>query len=308
MQEKVMQPGSLQEPQEVENPIGGALYERYKKDGIYEYAKLPNGQKDKSRVKITYHRGTVYEGGINRGRYAGSGTYAWSDGSYYKGIFKNGKLNGNGTYTAANGDQYEGLFRKNRYEGRGTYIWSDGSKFAGTFKGGQILEGRYTDANGNVYLCHYTYKLNGRRKRGEVKLIKSANEGKTEEKKPSETASKKERLEKAGLLNRDLTMMTAIRKSVRGAEFKELYSGKAGKDEKSEKRLMAILNFFTNSNAEQMQRIFRSSKLYAEDKGQNYISELASGAIKNGQEFAKAIKTQMKNRQKGINAEKGATR
>ena len=89
MQEKVMQPGSLQEPQEVENPIGGALYERYKKDGVYEYAKLPNGQKDKSRVKITYHRGTVYEGGINRGRYAGSGTYAWSDGSYYKGIFKN---------------------------------------------------------------------------------------------------------------------------------------------------------------------------------------------------------------------------
>ena len=119
MQEKVMQPGSLQEPQEVENPIGGALYERYKKDGVYEYAKLPNGQKDKSRVKITYHRGTVYEGGINRGRYAGSGTYAWSDGSYYKGIFKNGKLNGNGTYTAANGDRYEGLFRKNRYEGRG---------------------------------------------------------------------------------------------------------------------------------------------------------------------------------------------
>lgn len=121
MQEKVMQPGSLQEPQEVENPIGGALYERYKKDGVYEYAKLPNGQKDKSRVKITYHRGTVYEGGINRGRYAGSGTYAWADGSYYKGIFKNGKLNGNGTYTASNGDQYEGLFRKNRYEGRGTY-------------------------------------------------------------------------------------------------------------------------------------------------------------------------------------------
>ncbi len=308
MQEKVMQPGSLQVPQEVENPIGGALYERYKKDGIYEYAKLPNGQKDKGRVKITYHRGTVYEGGLNRGRYAGSGTYAWSDGSYYKGIFKNGKLNGNGTYTAANGDRYEGLFRKNRYEGRGTYMWSDGSKFAGTFKDGQILEGRYTDANGNVYLCHYTYKLNGRRKRGEVKLIELANDGKTEEKKPSESASKKERLEKSGLLNRDLTMMTAIRKSVRGAEFKELYSGKAGKDEKSEKRLMAILNFFTNSNAEQMHRIFRSSKLYAEEKGQNYISELASGAIKNGQEFAKAIKTQMKNRQKGISAEKGATR
>lgn len=187
-------------------------------------------------------------------------------------------------------------------------MWSDGSKFAGTFKDGQILEGRYTDANGNVYLCHYTYKLNGRRKRGEVKLIELANDGKTEEKKPSESASKKERLEKSGLLNRDLTMMTAIRKSVRGAEFKELYSGKAGKDEKSEKRLMAILNFFTNSNAEQMHRIFRSSKLYAEEKGQNYISELASGAIKNGQEFAKAIKTQMKNRQKGISAEKGATR
>ncbi len=184
----------------------------------------------------------------------------------------------------------------------------DGSKFAGTFKDGQILEGRYTDANGNVYLCHYTYKLNGRRKSGEVKLIELANDGKTEEKKPSESASKKERLEKSGLLNRDLTMMTAIRKSVRGAEFKELYSGKAGKDEKSEKRLMAILNFFTNSNAEQMHRIFRSSKLYAEEKGQNYISELASGAIKNGQEFAKAIKTQMKNRQKGISAEKGATR
>lgn len=72
MSEKIVEPNVLEEPQEVINPEGGAFYEKYKKDGVYEYALLPNGQKDKSQVKITYHEGAIYEGGLKRGKYFGA--------------------------------------------------------------------------------------------------------------------------------------------------------------------------------------------------------------------------------------------
>ncbi len=318
MSKEIEEPKPLEEPQEVVNPEGGAFYERYKKDGVYEYAKLPDGKNDKSHVKITYNNGTIYEGRISLGRYAGTGKYVWQDAAFYEGDFQRGKLRGNGKYTAANGDRYEGQFKGNRYNGSGTYTWSDGSKFEGLFKAGRISEGRYTDSSGNIYFCSYTYKINGERKSGEIRLIKATNTQQSEsqivttenpqQKNSAGAASKKERLEKSGLLNRDLTLMTAIRKSVRGADFKELYNGKVERDERNEKRLMAILNFFTNSNSEQMQRIYMSSKLYNPEKGQMHVSDLVDRTVKNGQEFSRAMKTKMKGKAKNDEAGKGAVK
>ena len=105
------------------------------------------------------------------------------------------------------------------------------------------------------------------------------------EKNKPETAVKKELFEKAELFDRDLKVIAAINKSVRGAEFKRIYSGKAEKDERNEKRFMAILNFFTASNAEQMQRIYYSSKIYDAEKGKAYAADLIGGAIKQGEDF-----------------------
>ncbi len=118
------------------------------------------------------------------------------------------------------------------------------------------------------------------------------------EKNKPETAVKKELFEKAELFDRDLKVIAAINKSVRGAEI----------DERNEKRFMAILNFFTASNAEQMQRIYYSSKIYDAEKGKAYAADLIGGAIKQGEDFSKQMKTQLKNRQKSASAAKGAAR
>ena len=128
------------------------------------------------------------------------------------------------------------------------------------------------------------------------------------EKNKPETAVKKELFEKAELFDRDLKVIAAINKSVRGAEFKRIYSGKAEKGERNEKRFMAILNFFTASNAEQMQRIYYSSKIYDAEKGKAYAADLIGGAIKQVEDFSKQMKTQLKNRQKGASSAKGAAR
>lgn len=128
------------------------------------------------------------------------------------------------------------------------------------------------------------------------------------EKNKPETAVKKELFEKAELFDRDLKVIAAINKSVRGAEFKRIYSGKAEKDERNEKRFMAILNFFTASDAEQMQRIYYSSKIYDAEKGKAYAADLIGGAIKQGEDFSKQMKTQLKNRQKCASSAKGAAR
>lgn len=319
MPNEIVEPKVLVLPEEVENPEGGSHYEKYKKDGVYEYPILTNGKKDKTHVTIKYHSGTLYEGGLKHGKCHGDGKYVWKDGGYYVGKFQNGKLNGVGEFKAANGDAYTGNFQDNRYEGDGKYVWADGSCFEGSFMNGQLQSGRYTDTNGNIYFCSYTYDRKGERKNGSVKLLQAAKvekddnkssdtstQEKHEEKK--ERMSQKERLEKNGLLNRDATLMTAIRKSVRGAEFKNLYSGSSGKDANCEKRLMSILDFFTNSNSEQMQRIYQSSKLYDSTKGATYVEKLAASTIQSSQEYSKTLRTKGKERQNGADALKGAAR
>ncbi len=293
----------LQVPGEVLAPENGSKYEEYKTDGVYEYDLLPSGRPNRTHVKITYNTGDVYEGSLKRGQQSGIGKYIWKDGGVYEGNFHKGVLSGEGKCTAANGDVYKGNFKNDKYNGQGKYTWEDGSVFEGTFKDGQLLNGRYTDASGSVYNCKFNYKRNGERKNSVIRLLRLAQ--------PKETASheekkvpKKKATQKDGLLSKDKTLIAAIKKSKRGPEFKNLYSGTAGKSEKSEKDLITILNFFTNSNAEQMQRIFQSSNIYDATKGQEHVTDMIRGVIKNSNNFTNSMKATSKSRQSAAGAGK----
>ena len=310
MTNNVIEPEQLQSPEELKLPDGGSRYEDYKSDGVYEYALKPNGKKDKSKVKITYDNGDVYDGKLKHGKYDGQGSYYWKDGGIYEGEFEKGALSGTGKYTAIIGDVYEGNFKNNKYEGKGTYTWKDGSTFVGTFKDGQLIDGKYTDVNGNVYKCSYTYNRNGERKSGTIRLVQTVkNQEHKEEAKP--TARKKSE-KNDGLENKDRTLLTGIRKSKCGDEFKKLNSGAAGKGPEEEKKFMAILNFFSDGNREQMERIYRASKLYDQAKGAEHVTNLIDGAIKGSQSFAAEIAGRARNIQRANgnanNAAAGAAR
>ena len=173
MANNVVQPGQMQEPGELLDPEKGSRFEQYKVDGVYEYG-IKNGKKDKSRVRVTYYEGDIFEGTLRHRKYVGFGKYSWKNGGIYEGTFKKGKLNGKGKYTEANGETYEGEFKNNKYNGAGKYTWADGSTFDGVFKNGQIISGRFTDAEGNLYSCSFKYKRNGERKVGKMQLLRTA--------------------------------------------------------------------------------------------------------------------------------------
>lgn len=297
----------LQAPDEIKTFESGSRYESYEEDGVYEYLLKPNGRPDKSQAKIKYNHGDVFSGSLKRGKYNGTGKYTWKDGGIYEGEFKKGFLAGNGKYTAANGDSYEGSFKGNKYEGQGKYTWADGSVFEGTFKAGLISEGKFTDSVGNLYQCKFTYGRNGERKNSNIRLIKfAANKSETTEKKKE---AKKKAAEKKGLLSKDEKLLTVIRNSKRGAEFKNLYSGAAGKSEKAERNLITILNFFSNSDAEQMTRIFKTSALYDKTKGDEHVTDMITGVIKRSKDFTSVSKANANTRQSSATAtKKGAAR
>lgn len=312
MANEIAELSPLQEPGEITVPEAGSKYESYKADSVYEYALLPNGRRpDKSKAKITYKYGDVYDGGLKRGKFNGIGKYFWKDGDIFEGNFNSGKLSGQGKFTAVNGDVYEGNFKDNKYDGNGKYTWADGRVFEGIFKNGQVSSGRYIDENGNVYSCKFTYHANGERKNSTIRLVRFAEKNnppaakKKQETKPKTT-------NKDGLLSKDVKLIAAIKKSKRGAEFKNFYAGAAGKNEKAEKGLIAILNFFSNSDAEQMARIFKSSAIYDKTKGDEHVTDMITGVIKRSKDFTGSMRaaTNMKQGQKGAgkDAKKGAAR
>ncbi len=304
----LVEPGKMIEPGELLTPENENRVEQYKNDGIYEYSLKANGRRDKSRLKISYYEGDIFEGTLHLRKYAGHGKYTWKNGGVYEGNFHRGKLSGKGMYTESNGDVYEGEFKNNKFNGNGKYTWSDGSYFEGNLKNGKLINGRYTDAAGNIYSCKFKYKFNGDRKSSNMQLIKKAtySQEKHEEKKTENKTKSKPKQTKSGLLSKDTKLISTIRGSKRGPEFKNLYSGAAGKSEKAEKDLIAILNFFTNSNAEQMQRIFKSSKIYDASKGQEYLTELINTTIKGGQKFTADSKARTRTNQRVNIAVNGA--
>lgn len=296
----------LQVPGEVLAPESGSKYEEYRPDGVYAYDLLPNGRPNRDHVKITYNTGDVYDGSLKHGKQSEVGKYYWKDGGIYEGNFKKGILTGTGKYTAANGDVYEGNFKDDKYNGQGKYTWEDGSSFEGTFNDGRILNGKFTDANGSVYNCRFKYKRNGECKNSVMLLVRLAQPKVNHEEKKVEP--KKAKVQKDGLLSKDKALIASIKKSKRGAEFKNLYSGAAGNNEKAEKGLIAILNFFSNSDAEQIGRIFKSSNIYDKTKGDEHVTDMISGVIKRSKDFTSSMKATTSTKQKYCSAKKGAAK
>lgn len=88
----------------------------------------------------------------------------------------------------------------------------------------------------------------------------------------------------------DKAVITRIKASKLGADFKKLYDGHfAGTPEDADKRLISILLFFTDGNAKQTGRIFKMSKLYVPSKGADYLSGIISSATVQGGAFPKVI-------------------
>lgn len=296
----LQQPADMQTAEAQSEEREGAKFQLYKKKGIYEY-RLVNGKPDKSRARITYNSGDVYDGGVKRSsslrklfklEYEGEGSYLWQSGDRYDGVFRNGQIQGKGTFTAANGDVYEGAFAKGQFRGHGKYRWADGSNFEGEFKNGDIYRGIYTDKNGVKYACSAEYDRSGKRKKVTLSPLKgdsseqqqnaqtdaapAQNETLTvasETETPVATSSENEPTSeqaqntarsapRSGLQRRDAALLTSIRHSKKGKEFDDLYRGRVKNTVTARKRLLNILNFFTNSDAEQMERVFKSSRLF----------------------------------------------
>lgn len=76
------------------------------------------------------------------------------------------------------------------------------------------------------------------------------------------------------LTPKDETLISAIRASKAGVEFDRLYSGR----EKSDKKLMAIIQLYTCDDYAATERIFQSSALYDAGKGATYVKQLFNAA------------------------------
>lgn len=310
MATELIEPGQIATPGELLSPEGADRIEQYRSDGIYEYSLGANGKRDKSRLKISYYEGEIYEGALRRRKYEGNGKYTWKNGGVYEGEFKRGHLVGKGTYATPDGGMYEGEFKHDTFNGAGKYTWADGSSVEGEFKNGQLINGRYTDTVGNVYSCKYKYKSNGERKSGIIQLIKKAtyNQESREGNRAGDSTNSESEEKKSGLTSMDNGLITAIRGSKLGSKFERLYSGRAGKSEKEEEELIVILNFFTGSDAETMKRIFKSSKLYDEGKGQESITEMINRVIKGEMEFTADSRAQTRGTRRNNIAVSGADR
>ena len=85
-----------------------------------------------------------------------------------------------------------------------------------------------------------------------------------------------------GLDKTDEQLLDEIRKSRRACELDALLKGPvSGDHSRDDYKLMCILSFFSEGNAEQIERIFRASGLYRPEKSDNYIKTSIKAAIAN---------------------------
>ena len=79
---------------------------------------------------------------------------------------------------------------------------------------------------------------------------------------------------------KDRQVIERIRKSKSGKEFNSLITGQySGDSDTADIKLMTILAFFTDCDAAQMERIYKSTALYEPTKGKEYIANIKSKAI-----------------------------
>ncbi len=76
---------------------------------------------------ITYHDGSVYEGGVNEeGLPHGHGIYKWVNGDVYEGEWKHGQRHGHGVCSFSSGNKYDGQWKTNMKCGQGAFSWATG--------------------------------------------------------------------------------------------------------------------------------------------------------------------------------------
>jgi len=85
-----------------------------------------------------YPDGSMYEGGIDHGKYSGPGIFQAVDRSRYEGMWVDGDREGQGQATFALGGSYDGHWRHNQFDGAGSIVYVGGRKYTGQFKDGQV--------------------------------------------------------------------------------------------------------------------------------------------------------------------------
>lgn len=104
--------------------------------------------------------------------------------------------------------------------------------------------------------------------------------------------------------NSDSAVMERIERSKKGSLFRQLFNGAdvTGDNSRNDFMLLNMLAFFTDCDAGQMERIFKSSSLYRPEKGEQYVQRSVGKACT-------TLQTRMSNRAiygaKGKNVSKG---
>ncbi len=109
-----------------------------------------------------------------------------------------------------------------------------------------------------------------------------------------------------GLDKTDEQLLDEIRKSRRANELDTLLNGPVSDDHsRDDYKLMCILSFFSEGNAEQIERIFRASGLFRPEKSDNYIKTSIKAAIANTPNRSVELKIKRRNHNAKPNAQKG---
>ena len=105
---------------------------------IYEGASLEavwkNGIMQSDHVKISFTNGSVYEGGIDQGKFTGQGRLTVPDSYTYEGEFQDSKFHGKGRRTESTGQVYDGEWKNGEKDGPGKLITVEGVTLEGIWK------------------------------------------------------------------------------------------------------------------------------------------------------------------------------
>lgn len=179
-------------------------------------------------------------------------------------------------------DEIKGTYVEKSVSGNGVHIWLKDDVLKGKYKNSAIT----SDGELEVYDNDHIISITGN-------MLSDTNElGKC----PMSTmnylrGALGEKLQQTLLANRnarqgyqagsDRDVVERIRRSKKGAEFDELYSGKgiSGDRSRDDMKLANILAFFTDGDAAQMLRIIKESGLYRPEKPDDYYIHTIGKAI-----------------------------
>ena len=108
-------------------------------------------KKIRSRKKIVFPDGNIYEGDTVHEVLDGEGEMAFKNGAIYTGGFRDSKEHGYGKLVKGS-NMYEGAWKAGKKHGKGVQIYKSGAIYDGEFKDGKKDgKGKYISKNRNVY-------------------------------------------------------------------------------------------------------------------------------------------------------------